>query len=81
VHDTAVDSFAKNVDLCRGEFARADTALKEEIEFGERSALRLWDTEIRINYAAEADTALYDVSWMMKCENWGGRGQTQKKPV
>ena len=62
VNHFAADILAEDIDVCAGEFSSADTAFKEEIEFGKGTANGLGEAEVDVNYAAEADTSLSSVS-------------------
>ena len=58
MQDAAIDVLAKDIDVCRGEFASANATLEEKVELGEGTALWLWDAEVGVDYAAETYAAL-----------------------
>jgi len=81
MQNSAIDNLAEDIDICCSEFSCADALFEEKIKFGEWPALRLWDTEVGVDYAAKADAALKAVRTGDYTMDTCGDERTQKKPA
>lgn len=61
VHNLLVDGFVEHVHLCGSKVSRADALLEEHVDFGKRSAPGLGESEVGVDDAAEADSALLEI--------------------
>lgn len=58
VHNLLVDGFVEHVHLCGSKVSRADPLLEEHVNFSKSSAAGLGESEVGVDDAAEADSAL-----------------------
>lgn len=58
VHNLFVDGFVEHIHLCGGKVSRADLSLEKHVDFSKSSAAGLGETEVGVDDAEEADSAL-----------------------